>query len=133
MAAWNPSPTNGERMASSLSSTLWTLITWLFNYLPWLFMALAAVLALMKRKKSVPLMLQILGAVGIFLWAIARWLVMWLLGVSHAGIDVFRAAYAIFGFLWVVALLIFTAGFCWEKLAQWREPPAAATAFPVQP
>jgi hypothetical protein len=95
-------------MENAMANTLWGMVSWVFNNLPWLFIAMAAVMALSKRRRSIPLLLQVIGAVGLFF-----------------------AASIIFGFLWIVALLIFAAGFCWEKFSQWREPPASAQAFPV--
>jgi hypothetical protein len=118
----------GDRMVS----IFWTLVVWVFNNLPWLVIALAAAMALSKRRKSLPLMLQVLGAAGLFLLAAARWLVFWLLGLMGVSYDVLRVFIIIFNFLFVVLFLLFTAGYCWEKFRQWREPPASATAFPVE-
>jgi hypothetical protein len=120
--------TMGERMINSL----WNFFVWIFTHIPWLFIALAAAMVLAKRRKSLPILLQTIGAMGMFLIAGARWLVLWLLQLSGANIDIWRGAYAIFSFLTIVAFLIFAAGFAWEKFQQWRETPAEAPAFPVQ-
>lgn len=115
-----------------MGNALGSLISWGFINLPWLFIGLAAAMAWSRRKKSVPLTLQVLGAIGVFTVAAAQWLVLWLLGLMGAHSDVFRVFRMLFNFIFVLMLLLFAAGYIWEKFRQWREAPAQAAAFPVQ-
>jgi hypothetical protein len=115
-----------------MGSALGSLVSWAFMNLPFLFIALAAGLAWTRRKKSVPLTLQVLGAFGLFTVAAARWLVVWILGLMGARYSLYSLIYIVFNFLTALMLLLFAAGYIWEKYRQWREGPAEAAAFPVQ-
>ena len=112
-------------------ASLWRGILWFFFNIPWLLMALAAAMAYMKQKKSIPLMLETLGALACFLVAALRWVVLQLMEWGGASWEVVSPAISVFNFLAVVALLIFAAGFCWEKFQQWRAAPNSVTATPV--
>jgi hypothetical protein len=108
------------------------LIVWAFMNLPWLFIGLAAAVAWTRRKQSVPLVLQVLGALGLFTTKALLWLIFWLMGLMHVYYGVRIWVSYLFTFLFVVLLLLFMAGYIWEKYRQWREGPAEAAAFPVQ-
>jgi len=114
------------------SGLLGSFISWFFFYMPWLIIGLFAALAWSKHRKSLPLILQALGAFGIFVISIMCIVVNQLFSWMHVSLDVWRASYTIFSFLSVVALVLFMAGFCWEKLRQWRNSGTPAAAFPVQ-
>ena len=97
-------------------------------YLAWIVMALVALLALSRQKKSWPLLMQCVGAGGYFMFMVGRWLVLLIL--SKLGwYQTWEFAGHAFSFFLFVALALFTAGFCMEKLKQ--KGPAEA-GFPVE-
>ncbi len=108
-----------------------TLILIICNYLPWVAVAVVAALAWRRKKDSAAIFLQAAGAAGLFLLALARWLVINLLlqTVIKADPKILEAARAIMGFLLFVALAAFALGYCLERLA--RRKPAQVTAAPA--
>jgi hypothetical protein len=113
-----------------LASFIWSTFSWMFYNLPWLIVALMAALVWSRQRKSYPLMLEVVGAVCMFVLSIVSPLILWVVEKT-APAEIKGPAAGIMGFLQVVALLIFVAGFTWEKWLQRRQTPAAAVAVPV--
>ena len=68
------------------TTRLWHLITTVLWNLPWLIVAGVAVAAFFRDKTAprVPLIIQIVGALGTFLVALVQWLVLWRLFLTDA-------------------------------------------------
>ncbi|MGN6368448.1 MAG: hypothetical protein ACTHN5_09325 [Phycisphaerae bacterium] len=96
----------------------WNLLLSFLWILPWLLIALAALLALRRKKKSPQLLLQLIGAAGTILILPSREIVLLLLRATHAPDPAFTATRTIFGFLTYTLLLLFALGYTWEKLGR---------------
>ena len=96
----------------------WTFIISLLNDFPWLLIALAALFALVQKKKSPPLILQLLGAAGTIIALPVRALIILLLTSTRAPAQTMAATATIMAFLTFALLLLFAVGYAWEKLAR---------------
>jgi len=96
----------------------WNLLLSLIWILPWAIIALAAGLALLRRKKSMPFLLQFLGAAGTALFIPAREIIFAVLNATRAPYNVINAAGIVLGFFAYALLLAFAVGYGWEKLAK---------------
>ena len=108
---------------------LWSLFVTFWKYLPWVAIALMAALAFRKRMESKSLMLQAVGAAGIFFLRMAQWVIVSLLLTKlGASFSVLNAANIIFEFLLFMSLLAFAAGYCMERISRGRPAVVTATA-----
>jgi hypothetical protein len=99
-------------------TTFWSFVTVSYTNLPWLIIAAAAAFAFFKGRKNAPLILQTLGALALFAIAYLRWIVMWLLNNSSSiTISAYSLIFTLFNGLFIIAILLFTTGYCWEKFA----------------
>jgi hypothetical protein len=98
--------------------TPWNILIAFAYALPWLLIAIAALLALLKKKSSPALILQLLGAAGTLIAYPTRALIFALLTATHAPIQAHAAAGYIMTFITFAFLLLFAAGYTWEKLAR---------------
>ena len=96
----------------------WSLIISLLNDFPWFIIALAALYALVQKKKSPPLILQLLGAAGTIIAIPTRALIILLLSSTHAPVQTMAATATITTFLTFGLILLFAVGYAWEKLAR---------------
>jgi len=112
-------------------NTLWLFLFAFWGSLPWVFVALMAALALRKTPDNRFLILQALGASGMFVLAISQFLVNFLLAWMNAPVSVRNPTSYIFGFLLFVALATFAAGYCLERFKRRNGQPVQVTATPV--
>jgi xanthosine utilization system XapX-like protein len=98
--------------------TPWNVLISFAYALPWLLIAIAAGLALLKRKSAPPLILQLLGAAGTLIAYPIRALITALLTATHAPVQAHAAAGYIMTFFTFLFLLLFAIGYAWEKLAR---------------
>ena len=96
----------------------WNLIIAFLNDFPWLIIALAALYTLVQKKKSPPVILQLLGAAGTIIALPIRALILLLLTSTHAPVQTMAATATIMAFLTFALLLLFAIGYAWEKLAR---------------
>jgi hypothetical protein len=109
---------------------IWQFLVTLGVSLPWLVIGVMAALALWRKRDSVPLILQVMGAIGMFVLPFAQWLIAdLLLRALNAGSGVIHPTNIIFKFLIFVALVIFALGYVLER---WKlSKPAQVTATRV--
>jgi len=98
--------------------------------LPWAMITVVGVWAF-AHKKSKLLAVQTLGAGAYFLLLPLHWALMWLLVRVDAPSAVTYSADVVVRFLEWLALVVFAAGFCWEKWKAYKNEKVAA--FPVEP
>ena len=85
-----------------------------FSALPWIFVALAAILA-WRQSKKLPILLQALAAALAFIIPISGWVIIALLNLAKVPWEVrdfLGKAFAVFGYF---AFLAFAATFCWDR------------------
>ena len=109
----------------------WSFLFIFWGSLPWVFIALMAVLALRKSPDNRFLMLQALGAAGMFGLAIAQFLINFLLSWLNAPTSVQTPANYIFGFLLFLSLALFATGYCLERFKRKNGQPVQVTATPI--
>jgi hypothetical protein len=112
-------------------NTLWQFLFEFWAALPWVFIALMAALAFRKTPDNRYLMLQTLGAAGMFVLAIAQFLVNFLLAWLNAPSSARTATAYIFGFLLFLSLTLFAIGYCLERFKRRNGAPIQVTATPV--
>src|ERR1035437_10334883 len=101
---------------SNFGNALWDLIVSVLANSPWVFMALMAILAWMKRKTPA-IGLQGLGAAARFALVLVRWVAFLGLGLMKPSYDVYRGMGYMFSFLTFLSLAAFALGYCWEKFS----------------
>lgn len=107
--------------------TLWDLVLTFIAYLPWLAIGAMAGWSLSKRKDSKMLLLQALGAAGMFVLGLAEWFVLTILGWMNQYGMLYTSARTIFGFLLFVSLAMFAAGYCLERFKNRKAISVTAT------
>ena len=107
----------------------WELFSLAFQCLPWLAMALLALLVFAKNKKSHALGMQTIGAAAMCLLNLIERVITALLNATGAPISLISTVGSIFVFLIYLSLVVFALGYCMEKLNIWHAKPV--TAVPV--
>ncbi|HEY4330281.1 MAG TPA: hypothetical protein VGN88_11140 [Phycisphaerae bacterium] len=97
--------------------TAWNFVVVFITQVPWVIIALAALLGLRKAARKVPPLVQAAGAAGYFVVAMARWVVFTII-LRHVDFspDMYSATQTIFTFLLVVCLMVFAGGYVCERL-----------------
>lgn len=111
-------------MASVFLSTV---VMAILNALPWIAIALVALMSLMRAKHSKALWMQVIGANCLFgLWTL-RWLASVAMRATSVSPSMVSFVGAAFELLTYVMLVVFAIGYCVERLTQKRD----AAGFPV--
>ena len=112
-------------------AVLWSLLFSFCANLPWVAIALMAALGLHKQKDNLGLLMQALGATGLFVLGMASWMINWLLSVSGASVSLRNATTTIFSFLLFLALATFALGYCLQRFKRRGNQPIQVTATAV--
>lgn len=101
---------------------LWSLFINSLMILPWIAVALVALVALRRDRQSLILQMQCFGAAGFFLITLTQWVISKLLQWTAAPTWVHSGASALFAFFLFVSLTTFALGYCAEKLSRQKGP-----------
>lgn len=117
-------------MIPNMELQLYAVISMAFRFL-WLLVAIIGFIAYL-RTKSLPILLQSLGALVTFFSTVVSFVLPWVLHTLPTTWPQFRVMQLAWLLIGVPGLLLFTTGFCMEKLRQARSinPPAGFPIFP---
>jgi len=102
---------------------MWNFLTTMIGQIPWLAIACVGAWGLYRGAKTLPLILQVLGALGLSATVIAHPIIINILLWMDAPNDLLKAAGIIMTFLTFVMLCVFATGFIMEKLKKNKVVP----------